>query len=68
MTDREAFEKWLEKDEGVVRFGMTIAEEYKVSAWEVWIAATKAERERCAKICENNTASWADAEVSKWIL
>lgn len=53
MTDRERFEDWLEKDEGVVRFNMELTAEYIASSWAVWQAATLAEREWCAEIAEN---------------
>ena len=42
MTDREAFEAWDEAHRG----------EPTQTRWGAWQAATAAERERCAKVCE----------------
>jgi hypothetical protein len=58
MTDHERFENWfaIELEKG----SLYLAD--KEDCFWLWQAATKAERERCAKICENNTASWADVE------
>ena len=46
MTDREAFEAWAGKRE---KAATTSAWDYAFRAWQ---AATAAERERCAKVCE----------------
>ena len=43
MTDREAFEQWWMKVYGT---------EYAEKFHRVWQAATFAERERCAKVCD----------------
>lgn len=47
MTDREAFESWAGKRE---RYHTTREWDAMHRAWQ---AATAAERERCAKVCEN---------------
>jgi hypothetical protein len=73
MTDREAFENW---------FGITYDDDDDLSprdkhiAYSAWQAATKAERERCAKICDDlviENAGRADltayqcAKAIKWV-
>jgi hypothetical protein len=45
MTDREAFEEWAE----LQGFGHLVS---KQMAFDAWQAATLAERERCAKVRE----------------
>jgi hypothetical protein len=37
-TSREAFEKFLASDEGVVKFGLELSDTYKKLAWEGWQA------------------------------
>ena len=55
MTDREAFESWAGKRE---RY-------HKTREWDAmhraWQSATAAERERCAKVCD-------DIAEDKWAL
>ena len=62
MTDSKAFENWfaIELEKG----SLYLAD--KEDCFWLWQAATKAERERCAKICENNTASWRNSAASWW--
>jgi len=43
MTDKEAFEAW---------HGGVYRGQHADIAWAAWQAATLAERERCAKVCE----------------
>lgn len=45
MTDREAFEEWFYARWPEFAHPTT-------SAFEIWQAATAAERERCAKMCD----------------
>jgi len=45
MTDKEAFEAWFQARWPEFAHPTT-------SAFEIWQAATAAERERCAKVCE----------------
>jgi hypothetical protein len=48
MTDREAFDAWWDfptKPQG----RLFTTEQH---AWQAWQAATSAERERCATVCE----------------
>jgi len=51
MSDKEAFDKWLSPFialdiDGRVSWSSELA-------WKAWKAAVKAEREECAKLCEN---------------
>ena len=45
MTDREAFDAWFQARWPEFAHPTT-------SAFEIWQAATAAERERCAKVCD----------------
>ena len=58
---REAFEAWAGND---FCFDLNLDGSYEVwrtdCAWQAWQAATLAERERCAKVCEE------DAFVDQW--
>jgi hypothetical protein len=47
MTDREAFDAWLWNE--CIPGGLTGR---GAVAWQAWQAATAIERERCAKVCE----------------
>ena len=41
----------------------------KIAAWQAWQAATAAERERCAKVCEsgiNSTSSYRWESAVNW--
>jgi hypothetical protein len=58
MTDREAFEKWY-LDGGTqpeltrsIRYPDQYNDQVVDAMWDGWQAATAAERERCAKVCE----------------
>ena len=47
MTDnREAFEAWYDAQP-----------DGRIQPWDVWQAATAAERERCANCCSQNNAT-----------
>ena len=58
MTDpmREAFEDWFPKKDFGPNGLLMICAEYvyapAATYWKVWQAATLAERERCARVCE----------------
>ena len=58
MFDRTAFEMWLDFDEDQMQMlaGRNESGDYLHATiaiqWEAWQAATKAEREACAKVCE----------------
>lgn len=52
MDERKAFEAWAGKRE---RASTTAAWDYAFKAWQ---AATLAERERAAKVCEDEAAKW----------
>ena len=59
MFDRTAFEMWLDFDEDQKQMlsGRNESGDYLHATiaiqWEAWQAATKAEREACAKVCES---------------
>lgn len=61
MTDRERFEEWAKLNTGrtgrCTEPGYThqYQDSHTQMAWIAWGAATKAEREACAKVCENLT-------------
>jgi hypothetical protein len=63
-TNREKYEKWFQKQ---LDTGYAFTSDEMITWW-AWQAATKAERERCAKICDNNTMSWADQEWNSAVL
>ena len=42
VSERKAFEKWQN--------GKDV---YLMTAWDIWLAATAAEREACATLCAN---------------
>ena len=58
MTDqsREAFEAWFTANRGAGMLGRSETGGYEwvntSDAWQVWQAAVKHERERCALVCE----------------
>ncbi len=56
MTDKEAFEAWFQARWPEFAHPTT-------SAFEIWQAATAAERERCAEICDGvgDGNRWSDA-------
>ena len=54
MNEREAFETWWQSRPGIWR-----GTDHDLR-FEVWKAATAAERERCAKACDD------DAFVDQW--
>ncbi len=56
MTDKEAFEAWFAARWPEFAHPTT-------SAFEIWQAATAAERERCAEICDGigDGNRWSDA-------
>ena len=56
MTDKEAFEAWFQARWPEFAHPTT-------SAFEIWQAATAAERERCAKVCDGigDGNRWSDA-------
>jgi hypothetical protein len=66
---RQAFEAWA-KGQGYARlstYGITARygaspddyiEPFLQIAWEAWQAATAAEREQCARVCEATIAPW----------
>jgi hypothetical protein len=63
VTDRAAFEAWFSakhwpdpRDWDHALKDQAWAEQVG-TAWEIWRAAIKAEREACAKVCEDKSAS-----------
>ena len=56
MTDKEAFEAWFcglyGRIDGVFEPG-AYTDSHTHVAWTAWQAAAAAERERCAKVCED---------------
>ena len=48
--DREAFEEWYDAQP-----------DGRIQPWDVWQAATAAERERCAAICDAIAHDWRGA-------
>ncbi len=64
MTDREAFEAWaLNNIEGAYSSSSRVI---KSVMYDIWIAATKAERERCAKVAEGGSFLHDDAPDAKF--
>ena len=60
MTDtRDAFEAWFAKRRGAAMLSKTAYGSYEWArtseACEVWQAATAAERERCALVCDDRS-------------
>lgn len=59
MTDRERFEEWANLSIGMIERSTEpgYTHQYEDSstqiAWAAWDAATKAEREACAKVCDD---------------
>lgn len=56
------FEEWLELDAGVMRYGLQLRPSWVDAARAGWEAATKAEREACAKVCDEFDADTWDAQ------
>ena len=55
MTDREVFESWMKSENPGTNFQKSDGRYLYTAAslaWNAWQAATAAERERCAKVCE----------------
>ena len=51
-TSREAFRRFLESDEGVVKFGMALSDEYISFALGGWDACESAQAEQAKLIAE----------------
>ena len=54
MTERERFEEWLATKPRKEAF---------YTMWDCWQAATKAERERCARVAEDFDYGWWDMDT-----
>lgn len=54
------FDEFIETDEGVARFGLILNPLWVEAAKIGWDAATQAEREACAKICEEEADYYSD--------
>ena len=65
MTDREQFEAWASDFRPATRFVVTPDGQYDIVfthlMWEAWRSAALAERERCAKVCEDRARRNEDA-------
>ena len=46
------FEEWLKTDEGVVKFGMNLSDDYKQFAWEGWQASQAQQAHTIAELRE----------------
>ncbi len=56
MTTRQAFEEWVKKNHPFGNLvGKADAREMFPDYWSTWQAATAAERERCAKVCDESS-------------
>ena len=53
--EREAFEAYLDMDEGVRRFGMEIKKEWADDAWHLWKQACKWQRDMDSEIVRNHS-------------
>lgn len=74
MTDstRDAFEAWFTKRRGAGLLSKAITGGYEwvatSEAWETWQAATLAEQERCALICEDASDFGNDSKNTQYVL
>lgn len=61
MTDRDEFEAWVIRDGGYLNDADDAAKAARLTASRAWQAATAAERERCAKVCDAIAYEWRGA-------
>ncbi len=71
MSTREEFEKWaMRKGWKIDKWEEEYVSDSTFDAWEVWQAATRVEREACAKACEESAdgfgghGDWASGYVA----
>ena len=63
MTPREAFETWWSLP--VEEWSARHHQEPEITAWQAWAAATLAERERAAKVCDQADKSTPPADLAR---